>query len=182
MPGALSTIVELYTDTFGERPSQAVESTLLAYELRFRIRPDDIMTPVVIAQLRTLDMMIAMSDSFHRAMDANDLTQARRSQAMLNILDELQQLRQSPRQWTLWQRSKVARIDPASERAPVAVGVYRKDFPVLSYLREAFERKSGAVEHDERIAAARQSLLYLTAGAMAVAMTGALLAAHVLAR
>jgi hypothetical protein len=174
--------VELYTETFGERPSQAAESILLAYELRFRIRPDDIMTPVVIAQVRTLDKMIAMSDSFRRAMEANDLTQARRNQAMLEIVAELQQLRQSPRRGKLWHSRKADHLSPGIENTPVAVNVYHKDFPVLSYLREAFTRKSGAVEQDERIAAARQSLLYLVASALAVAMTAALLAAYVLAR
>lgn len=182
MPRDLSKLVELYTETFGVRPSQAVESTLLAYELRHKIRPDEVMTPVVIAQVRTLDLMIAMSDRLCRAMDANDLKQARRNQAMLEILAELQQLRQSPRQRTLWHSRKADHLSPGIENTPVAVNVYRKDFPVLSYLREAFTRKSGAVEQDERIAAARQSLLYLVASALAVAMTAALLAAYVLAR
>lgn len=82
----------------------------------------------------------------------------------------------------MWHSRKAAHLGPGIENTPVAVNIYRKDFPVLSYLCQGFLRKSGAVEQDERIAAARQSLLYLIASALAVAMIAALLAAQVLAR
>jgi len=182
MSGQVSTLTRMFTEVWRRPPSNETTKALVAMELRSGLKADDIYAPIAIVQFRQLEVMQEVATSIRENADQHEIAQARFAQNFRDALAEMQQMTQSQPRRTIWRRMGKNVSDITAEASRLQVDVYRKDFPVLSYLREAFARQSGAVEHDERIAAARQSLLYLTAGAMAVAMTGALLAAHVLAR
>lgn len=174
MRGELSELVELYAQVFGVMPSDETRETLLALEVQCELGKDDIMAPVVVAQMRALDNMHGLVASFEQTIHKNQLNQARRDQLFREMIAKLEQLSAPGQKRKFWRRERERRTPGGYETGPVVLDVYQKDAPLLSYLGQAFALKNGVLERDERIAAARRSLLYLVPCLAAVAMLGAL--------
>lgn len=182
MNGQVSALTRMFTEVWRRPPSKETTKALVAMELRSGLKADDIYAPIAIVQFRQLEVMQEVAASIRESADQHEIAQARFAQTFRDALAEMREMTQPQARRTIWRRMGKDMSDITSEASPLQVNVYREEFPMLSYLREAFARKNGVDEHDERIAAARQSLLYLLACATAIAMIGALLAAHALAR
>lgn len=176
MSGQVSALARMFTEVWRRPPSKETTTALVAMELRSGLRADDMYAPIAIVQFRQLEVMQEVCASIGEIADQHQIAQARFAQNFRDALAEMHQMTQSqPRQKRkFWRRERERRTPGGYETGPVVLDVYQKDAPVLSYLGQAFAIKNGVLERDERIAAARRSMLYLVPCLAAVAMLGAL--------
>lgn len=151
-----SQLTRLYEAVYGAPPSAASTVALLRMEELFGLAQDDPLARMTIIQLRSADQVSA-SYSKHTDEERKFLENVRL------LLPELKELVSDLKlSRTRFSFSTRRRTDKSSYELPslVRVDTYRKAFPLLSYLAEAFRFKDGVLSRDEVIGAARLDMMY----------------------
>lgn len=164
----ISQLEQLYMAIFHESPTAVTSEMLHTAERVMGIAQDDPFAQVLVMQLRVMDLSA-------RTLEVR----SQRESEHLNRAETL-----APTLHQAASRVERAARDVASvaERPHVQgflggtrqkVDVYNRAFPLWSYLSEAFLPRTGGVEQDERINAARIDLGFVVLFAAIMLMVGA---------
>lgn len=162
-------LISLYQAIFHKSPSALSMEALRALEHHLELTDNDPLGPLLIVLLRVTDQVaesqkeLVVADGRHRA-ELREICCAFGS-----LIRDLNAARANALKKGLWRSYQTW-----NERGDVKVHAYRHRFPILNFLREAFEFRSGALEPDERIVAARWDLAFVSIVLAAVFAAGML--------
>ena len=164
MTAADTDLAALYEGIFDTPPSANSRKTLSRMQLYLKLKPGDAYSRMLIVSLRTADQM---EETRRRLED----TAAELQSAIATAKGFKFELSRS--------MSRITRdINgiPYADRPRIKVDVYRKDLPVVSYLRHAFMRRGPREtdQHNESVGAARFDAFLLSCLLLMAAMLGAL--------
>jgi hypothetical protein len=139
-------------------------------ELAFGLQEDELLTHLVVSQLRIADRFEALFEKRLSDEDVHNLKIGHHVQDLEEVVANIKKL-------TFDFKVELERIKrrPAWSAYPSTdpLGLMNgpPSFPVLRYLAGAFQNRNGDYERDERICAARWSIIFISEFAMAFALT-----------
>jgi hypothetical protein len=159
---ATSELVTLYRITFDEEPSAEMVRLLLRMEKVLDLTPGDPLARILIVQLRVADLM---QSSVQEAVDSltTEITDLKKTASeFYDLRSELKKL--SDTVSSEHSRRSLFSISRQSSWAfqPVDVEIRDVNFPILGYLRHAFDRRESS-PRPEYVGSARISLFFVLA-------------------
>jgi hypothetical protein len=159
---ATSELVTLYRITFDEEPSAEMIRLLLRMEKVLSLTQDDPLARILIVQLRVADLM---QSSVQEAVDSltTEISDLKKTASeFYDLRRELKKLADTVS--SEHSRRSLVRITRRSTWAfqPVNVEIRDISFPILEYLRNAFDRRENS-PRPEYVGSARMSLFFVLA-------------------
>lgn len=166
----ISKAVRVYQAVFRKEPRPHTLHILQSMELAFGLQEDELLTHLVVSQLRIADRFEALFEKRLADEDGNNAKIGEHIQDLGKVVDSVEKLmfdvnveRERFRQRPAWS------VYPSPD--PLGMVKRTSSLPVLRYLASAFQKRNGDYERDERICAARWSIIFISEFAMALALT-----------
>ena len=149
----VDTVAE-YTRIFGRPPSSLTMEVLHALEHHLQLTEGDPLVSFFIMQLRTVDQVAEV-------LQQRSTDEKRHRDELGKLLSRVEELTSALDDVSTGQarrlKKRTAREAEVDETR-IAVQVYRRSLPLLSYLMEAFRLRRGVYDQDQRTVAARMDL------------------------
>jgi hypothetical protein len=166
----ISKVVRVYQAVFRKEPRPHTLHILQSMELAFGLQEDELLTHVVVSQLRIADRFEALFEKRHSDEDRHNAKLGEHIQDLGEVVDSVGKLmfdvnveRERLKQRPAWS------VYPSTDPLGMVNGT--PSFPVLRYLVGAFQNRNGDYERDERIRAARWSIIFMLELAIALVLT-----------
>lgn len=154
MPGGFD-LVAHYEAIFHETPSALTTGSLRALEHNLGLTENDPLVPLLIILLRVTDQVAAGHKDLSDADDRHRSELRSICGSLKSVAMDLNAARTDAQRRSVWGKYECS----YQSDYEVKIDVYRRTFPLMNYLKEAFYCKSGRLEDDERIVAARRDLI-----------------------
>jgi hypothetical protein len=159
---ATSELVTLYRITFDDEPTAEMVRLLLRMEKVLDLTPGDPLARILIVQLRVADVMQSCVQEAVDSLAAETTDLKETANKFDDLRSELKKL--SDTVSSEHSRRSLVRITRRSTWAfqPVNVEIRDISFPILEYLRNAFDRRENS-PRPEYVGSARMSLFFVLA-------------------
>ena len=166
----ISKAVRVYQAVFRKEPRPHTLHILQSMELAFGLQEDELLTHLVVSQLRIADRFEALFEKRLADEDGNNAKIGEHIQDLGKVVDSVEKLmfdlnveRERLKHRPAWS------VYPSTD--PLGMVNRTPSFPVLRYLIGAFQNRNGDYERDERIRAARWSIIFMLELAIALVLT-----------
>ncbi len=166
----ISKAVSVYQAVFRREPRPHTLHILQSMELAFGLQEDELLTHLVVSQLRIADRFEAL---FEKRLSDEDVHNLK----IDHHVKDLEEVAANIKKLTFDFKVELERIKQRSAWSvypstdPLNLMNGPPSFPVLRYLVGAFQKRNGDYERDERIRAARWSIIFLLEFVMALVLT-----------
>jgi len=166
----ISKAVSVYQAVFRKEPRPQTLHILQSMELAFGLQEDELLTHLVVSQLRIADRFESLFEKRLSDEDVHNLKIGHHVKDLEEVVANIKKLtfdfkveRERLKQRPAWS------VYPSTD--PLGMVNRTPSFPVLRYLAGAFPNQNGDYERDERIRAARWSIIFMLELAIALVLT-----------
>lgn len=157
----VSSLAKLYTTVYGRPPSSHSTAALLAMEQILGLTAEDPLSRMMIVLMHTCDRVEAVEDRVKATLLQRSEEESQAVEKTAHLVREIKNLIPRLGDVTFLLGKHRRHADPASWSPGVVVDTYRKNSPLLSYLRKAFDRRNSVDDHNHAVDAARSDLFFV---------------------
>jgi len=168
----VSALVALYTAVYGKPPSSHSTAALLAMEQILGLTVEDPLSRMMVVLMHTCDRMEGVADRIETALSQRSQDETKTIGDTTALVKEIRNLLPDLSDTKFLLARRRSGLNTAELWPPVAVDIYRKSSPMLSYLGKAFQRRSSVDDHNRVVGVARYDLFMISALASIIMLIG----------